>query len=383
MGRDHSEMGACTGEHSAVNRVHLFEPTGYGGIFQHALRIGQIVADAGAPVTLHTSDAHEATDPGGVSLCCCAPWRPRASRPRFAAVPIAARYCGRTVPHLVNVARDGGVVHIQGLPSATLTTFTVLALRARRRPLVLSPHNTFSHRNSRLEKELIRLCARLAGVNIAFSQPDATVLSRWGVRVLVSPLVQLAIEPEPRRVERWRRTWTALNGEDVILFAGQIRADKRLDILIEAAAAWPRMRKLAIVGEDRGDWERCRRFAARRGVTLHASIGYVAIEDFVAAIAAADLVVAPHQRASQSGVLVHARDVGTATVASRIGGLGELSSETFPPLDVAALRSAIDSALKRDQLRGRGSDIGEACAVHLHAYRVAAERPGRERIDAS
>ena len=105
------------------------------------------------------------------------------------------------------------------------------------------------------------------------------MLSSWKGRVVRSPLVHIIPVPEPARVERFRGAWDARNGRETVLFAGQIRRDKRLDLLIESATSWPPHRTLAVVGEDRGDWDRCAALAERLGVRLHATLGFQPLED--------------------------------------------------------------------------------------------------------
>jgi glycosyltransferase involved in cell wall biosynthesis len=359
-----------------LHGVHLIELTGHGGIFQHTVKVGQILIDGGLAVTLHTSAAHEPVDAGAVTLCTCSPWRRGASRSRKSQLAIAARYAARTVVHLVRASRPGEVAHVQGIPSTALILLTLVVLRCTRRAVVLSPHRTFSRRRSRLESTLIERCARLAAVNIAFSLPDAEVLKRWNTNGYVSPLVQLVPRPDPRRIARWRSAWQAGEADRVVLFAGQIRRDKRLDLLVESAARWPSGMRLAVVGEDRGDWARCRELAARLGVQVHATPDFVELDDFVAAIASADVVVSPYDTANQSGVLVLARDLGVPAVASRVGGLAELATELVDPDDVDALTAGIEAAIRRPRRQGAQLEADRARDVHLDAYDRAL---GRER----
>jgi glycosyltransferase involved in cell wall biosynthesis len=356
---------------SHLNGVHLIELSGHGGIFQHTVRIAEILAEGNVQVTVHTAPSHEPVGSGHVRLCVCSPWQRHASRSRATQVRIAARCLGRTLPHLIRAVHPGQVAHVQGGPSMALTAISLIALRRTGRPVVFSPHNTFSHGGRRAEFELIRFCTRVAHVNVAFSQPDADALHGWGATSVLSPLVLLVPDPHPERVEHWRRTWDVRRGERVVLFAGQVRADKRLDLLVESAVHLPGNWKLAIVGEDRGDWDRCRAIAARRGVPLHATIGFVGLDDFVAAIAAADVVASPYDQGSQSGVLVIATELGVPTVASRVGGLGEMSTTSVCCRDAAGLASAIGAAVDPFERRRKPLDAERAWAAHLEAYSVA------------
>jgi glycosyltransferase involved in cell wall biosynthesis len=87
--------------------------------------------------------------------------------------------------------------------------------------------------------------------------------------------------------------------------------------------------------------------AEELGVDVVWRIGYQPLDRFVGAIAAADVVVCPYDVASQSAVLAQARQVGTVSVASAVGGLPELAHEVFPPGDADGLSQALRRALRR------------------------------------
>lgn len=346
-------------------RIHLFEPTGFGGIFQHACALAQLLSRSDITVTLHTSAQHEAVDLEGVSVCPCVWWPHGGRSTRRRRLKIAARLLARGLPHLHRAAARGDVVHVQGgTASGVLAAATLFAAGRRGRHVVYSPHNVFS-RGGRVDGAMQKLCLRLSDVAIAYSQQDVAILESRGVRARFSPLIQLVPSPSQEALSAWRERW---NANQVVLFAGQVRPDKRLDLLVESASQWPDGRRLAVVGEDRGAWESCTALAELRGVEMQGAIGFQPLEDFTAAIAAADVLVAPYDRASQSGILSIARQLGVRTVASGVGGLAELADRTFPPGDVAALGAAIDAELSAVQPPPRPHDEEDALQAHRAAY---------------
>jgi len=338
-------------------------------VYQHALAVGEALTSAGETVVLHTATDAELDPPEGVEVCRCVRWH-RSTRSPWRRPAIALDWLARTVPHLVRAVGRGEVFHFEGEFKATMSSAALAAQKARRgRRVVQSLHNTFARSGSRLDEILLRLDMRMADAMIVFSEHDAARVERLGGTAVVSPLAQYTPPVEREAVARWRERWGA-GDRPVLLFAGQIRPDKRLDLAIRASALLNGEHLLAVVGEDRQDLERCRALAENEGVEVHWTPEYVPLEEFVAALAAADVVLCPYDRASQSGVLAVSRKVGTPTVASDVGGLGELATSTVPPDDAAALARAVEAVLA-ERPRPDSMDAGLVRA-HLRAY-------GRER----
>jgi glycosyltransferase involved in cell wall biosynthesis len=371
----------------SAHPIHLVEPTGFGGIFQHTFALGDVLAAAGHDVTIHTAVQHEPVGfKENVNICRCF-WWPR-GHPHGTGlnVLIAARLVGETLTHLHRAMPRGAIVHVEGgVASGALTVLTLAVAKRRGRAPVYSPHNTFSRRGP-LDGLVLGGCLHFAQGTVAYSQMDVATLRSRGARSTLSPLIQLVPEPDPGRVAHWRKRWSAGPDDRVVLFAGVVRPDKRLDVLVRAAQGWPADRRLAVVGQERGHLEDCRTLARELGVDMHAHDEFVPLDDFAAALAAADVVVAPYERASQSGVLSVASQLGTATIASRVGGLAELADRTFAAGDARALATTIDEQLAAPAPGGRRRlDDQAALQAHRVAYgqaraaRVAARRRRQRR----
>jgi glycosyltransferase involved in cell wall biosynthesis len=293
---------------------------------------------------------------------------PRARRPS-ARPQILANWLLRTVPHLARAIRRGEVFHFEGEFKAPIVSLLLLTQKLGRKRTVQSRHNTFSRSNRRADDALFRLDMRVVDAVIVFSEHDARRIEEMGARAFVSPLAQYSPAVDADAVARWKQRWWA-NGVPVVLFAGQIRPDKRLDLAIEASALIEREHRLAVVGEDKGDLERCRELAAALDVPVSWTTEYVPLEDFVAILAAADVIVCPYDRGSQSGILALSRKLGARTVASDVGGLGELATIAVPPGDSSGFAAAIQEALT---MAPQPDDM-EAGLVkaHLRAYGMEA-----------
>lgn len=343
--------------------IHLVELDGRGGPYQHATALADALHRDGLAVVLHTAADAELHPEEPIQVCGCMDWCRAAGHARR--LLVASRFLTVTLPHLL---RHRGVFHLQGPFKPALLAIALGAARVRRDRVVFSPHNTFSRRGSALDTRLVRLCTRLAHATVVFCEADARVVAGWRARPVVSPLLQHVPAVDPARVEAWRRRW---NDAPVVLFAGQIRRDKRLDLVIEASGRWTRARRLAIVGRDLGDAERCRALAGRLGLDPDWTVGYLELEAFVAAVQAADVVVCPYERASQSGVLALARQLGVPTVATDVGGLGELAT-ALVPADVGpdALAGAIDDLLASAPPPRKADPAEATVAAHRKAYRI-------------
>jgi glycosyltransferase involved in cell wall biosynthesis len=347
-----------------VLAVDLVELDGRGGPYQHTVAVAEALESSGVHVTLHTATDAELEAMPPVEVCRCMDWLRDARRGRRSRV--AARFLAVTVPHLL---RRRGVLHIQGPFKPGLLTVALAAARLRRRRVVFSPHNTFSRHGGALDRRLVQLCAHLSHATIVFSSADESTVARWGARPVASPLLQHMPTIQRAQVDAWHDRWAAA---PVVLFAGQVRPDKRLDVVIEASRLWTQPRRLAVVGKDLGDAERCRRLAASVGADPAWSLGYFRLDDFAAALLAADVVVCPYSRASQSGILALAGQLGVPSIASDVGGLRELATAIVPrDVDAAGLARAVDALLASPPSRNGRDPVEATLAAHRQAYGLA------------
>jgi glycosyltransferase involved in cell wall biosynthesis len=148
---------------------------------------------------------------------------------------------------------------------------------------------------------------------------------------------------------------------------GQIRPDKGIDAVLRAASLVGQPVTISVVGEDRGGLSAARQIADRLQVQVNWIIGYQGLADFAAAISAADVVVAPYGRASQSGVLALACQLGTPSIAFPSGGLEEYATFTTARPDPESLASVIGSFLDGDRAPLRTMPALEPCFTELYA----------------
>jgi hypothetical protein len=176
----------------------------------------------------------------------------------------------------------------------------------------------------------------------------------------------------------------------LILFFGQVRPYRGLDVLIEAFGRVAPLRpaaQLAVVGpaEDFAPYERALSEAGLKDRTI---LRLQFVDDDAAArwFAAADLVALPHREVTQSGVAATAIGAGRAIVASALGGLSELVREgengrLVPPEDPKALADAILDLLSDPERLSRMGAASARIAREELTWQRAAELTGRVYLE--
>jgi glycosyltransferase involved in cell wall biosynthesis len=281
-------------------------------------------------------------------------------------VSIGTDYLSRTLSHLSRQCRDE-VVHVQGLFASPLYALTIVALQGTAARVVFSPHNTFSRSGCRYEERVLKWTCRRADAVVAFSAADGENLAGWGARHVVCPLVQYVPPDAAGLVAMWR---TRLQGESpnpVVLVPGQIRPDKGVEAVLRAASLMDRSLTISVVGEDRGGLSSAKQVADQLQLQVNWIIGYQDMADFAAAISAADVVIAPYGRASQSGVLALASQLGTPSIAFPSGGLQEYATVTTERPDAPSLAGGMTGFFDGERPSLRSMPPLEPCLMGLYA----------------
>ena len=157
--------------------------------------------------------------------------------------------------------------------------------------------------------------------------------------------------------------------QKVVLFFGQIKEVKGVDLLLEAmpsvAAEIPEV-VLVVAGRPwKNDFaqyqEQIDRLNLNDRVRLH--IRFIPDDEVSTFYAAADVVVLPYRRIYQSGVVLLAMSYGKAVLVSDLPGMTEIvtggqNGYTFPTGDAAALGTSLISILKNDEARDAAAKQG-------------------------
>ncbi|MFE9691459.1 glycosyltransferase family 4 protein [Micromonospora sp. NPDC005806] len=344
-----------------IRRVHLIESGGRGGVFNHSVEVAAGLTELGVEVVVHTADDCDEA-PASVALCRCITWH-RASPNRVVRqARTSARYLLRTLPHLRRVIGPEDIVHIQGM--FALTPELVSVARRRNATVVTSPHNTFVRSNAPGGDRALRSALHDSDRVLVYSDADRqSLLARGVANVVRVPLVQWTPPVKPALVDRWR-TELKPDGGKLALLPGQVRADKNPELFVQAMAQLPDWRG-AVVGDDLGPGRQVDALIEQTGAAVTTAYRYLDVDEFTALVATADVVVAPYEVASQSGVLAVAARLGVPTAVAPCGGLGELATAVAQDTSVAALRDAIVAA---HQLGAEPVGTADAANRFLHEY---------------
>jgi glycosyltransferase involved in cell wall biosynthesis len=354
-------------------RLLLVEEGGLGGVANYTAELASALARAGWDVHLATGCEHQPITTPGVHVHPLFPYvRGRTRLGRLArGVRLSRPINGLT--HLAanavvaRLARDCDIVHVQGEEWPPLGAAQAIMLRAAGRPVVYTPHNTFD-RGARSYTRSHAIIRRCAATIVVHSEYDRSLLPPGlASKTLVIPHGEYGslavrgtadVDPATARAELG-----ANENELVVLLFGQLRPDKGVRDLLQAAADVTGTR-VVLAGEDHGALEEVAeslRDERLRGrvVTLP---GYAPPEQTGRLFAAADVVALPYRRASASGVLLLAYGYSRPVLAYPVGGLPEYVvdgstgwlCERADPLSLAeGLRTVVACGRRECDKRGR------------------------------
>ena len=354
-----------------------------GGLADYTDELAQALARAGWEVRLATARDHDSAATPDAIVHRVFPYvrgrrwpgrlvrRLRLSRPLNGATHLA----GALV--VARLSRGCDVVHVQGEEWPPLGAVQALLLRGSGRPVVYTPHNTFE-RGARSYPRAHALIRRCAARIVVHSEYDRRALSaaqaRKAVVIAHGEYGGLARRGGPECDPETVRAELGVRREELlVLLFGQLRRDKGVRDLLEAAAAVEGVRVI-LAGEDHGALGEAAGMLADprlRGRVLVLD-GFVPPERSGRLFAAADVVALPYPRASASGVLLLAYGHGRSVVAYPVGGLPEYVREGR----TGWLCERADAAALAEELRR----IAVAGRAECRARGEAARRFSRERF---
>ena len=201
-------------------------------------------------------------------------------------------------------------------------------LRKRAAPVILFLcHNVFPHErmvSRHLETVLVRMAFRRVDGFLVQSRD----LARQVRKLRPAAPVRRVRHPAYSFYRRWDSKSPGPGEKPCILFFGNIRAYKGLDVLIEAFARVRREleAELVVAGEFYGDPRPLKERVRALGLDGEVSWtgAYVPNREVPALFRRAHVVALPYRSATQSGIVPLAYEFGVPVIASDVGGLSEV-----------------------------------------------------------
>jgi glycosyltransferase involved in cell wall biosynthesis len=295
------------------------------------------------------------------------PVRRRASVPWPWYVGMRLGYLSRRVARRLLTGFEPDVIHIHS--PVTLGVMTALAARRLRIPVVYTNHflpaNVRPSRRPRTRLFDTLFYAYVVGFSNRCSQvtaPTATalaLLTQQGLRApsrVISNGVDLRRYSPGRADEQMREKYQLPAGRPVLLYVGRLSPEKRVDVLLDAAARLTQDACLVIAGTG-PDEASLRAAAARLGLDSRVRfLGFVPAADLPALYRLADVFVIASEAELQSLTTMEAMATGLPVVAADSYALGELvrpghNGFLVPPGQGATMARHLDTLTSDPALR--------------------------------
>ncbi len=234
----------------------------------------------------------------------------------------------------------GKILHAQWWSYPLAPVYFTLLLLARMRGMktVVTLHNVFSHERNCIADALDDLIIGLADRLIVHGESGKKKLSELkgvdGRRISVIPPGLLRPGGGKRMSKKDARKRLGLgSGERIVLFFGNIRDYKGLDVLLKAFGSVAKEvggARLMIAGQPWEEWHKYRKIIDEEGLgdKIVKRLGFVKESEIERYFAASDLVVLPYKRFdSQSGVGGMALHFGRPVAVTRVGSLPDLAED--------------------------------------------------------
>lgn len=317
-------------------RVAIIEPVGgHGGMDYYDFGLCGGLSASGLDVVLHTCD--ETNSPSGIQF------EVRQSfRGIYAKSPDwirGLRYLRGSVSAVLSAWRENRqICHFHLFHVGVRQLFNVAFAKLFCRRVIITAHDVESFVESLEVPFMSRLTYRLADHVIAHNQiSKRELINRIGVsssRINVIPHGNYlhALRPLPPQSEAREKLGISKSAK-VVLFFGQIKDVKGLDLLLDAMPAVLSVHPeliLLIAGKpwksDFKEYE-ARIISLGLGANCISHIGYVPDEKVPLYYSAADMVVLPYRRIYQSGVVLMAMSYGKAVLVSDLPGMTEIVND--------------------------------------------------------
>lgn len=263
----------------------------------------------------------------------------------------------------------GDVIIFQWWTSSVAHMYLIIALlNVKKKPIIIEFHEIVDPMEygffilrfySKIMGTLIR---RLATYYIVHSEVDRQLISsHYQIDLNRVHVIPIGIFDQYKKIDKdLAKNYLGICELNVILFFGLIRPYKGVKYLVKAFESLPpdqiQSSRLLIIGEAWEDQELCT-LVAMSPVKSHITLidRYVGDTEIPFYFSAADALVMPYVRASQSGVAHIGMEFGIPIIATRVGGLEESlgkykGARFINPRDPDELALVIEETLSKKTL---------------------------------
>lgn len=357
------------------NKISIIEPVGgHGGMDYYDFGLCDGLSSSGLDVVLHTCDETEKSPDQSfdVKFTYAGIYGDAPSWKR------GLRYVvGSVKAMFTSILERRKIVHFHFFHVGTLALMNVILARLAFRKVVITAHDVESFVAALEVPFMSRLAYRFSHGIIAHNKSSQTEVVRYlnvaKTKVKVIPSGNyLHVAERSLSIKEARGRLGISEKAKVLLFFGQIKSVKKLDLLL---SAMPKVLQqhpdaiLLIAGKTwNTDFSTYQQQIDRLGIE-HACISHIRFipdEELPAYYGCADLVVLPYERIYQSAVVLMAMSYGKAVLVSDLPSMIELINDKvngfiFHRGDIDSLTKNIVSILNNNYLRNEVASRGLTC----------------------
>ncbi|ELZ45673.1 group 1 glycosyl transferase [Halorubrum distributum JCM 9100] len=362
------------------DRVAVIDPSNFTPPYNHHLCEG--LADTGWEVKLFTSGETNWTSENYERVLA---FYPLTEERVVDVLPERIRVIGKGTEHIIGMFQliqrlnqwDPDIIHFQWLP-LPVVDIPLVRLVGHIAPTVFTVHDSTPFQGaatSRIQRFMADKGPRVVDQVIVHTEKTKVELVNTGVS-------QADISVIPHGVIRHPSTdRLPTNTSDVttVLFFGNVKPYKGVDVLIDAVARLPpevrQKLRLVIAGRPHGSTDELKQRARKHGVTdsITWELGFIEHERVGAYFQESDVVVFPYRHIDQSGALMTALPFGKPVIATEVGGFIDVLTDgvhgrLVPPDNADALSSALAELLGDENRREEMGDSVAELANNTYSW---------------
>jgi len=269
------------------------------------------------------------------------------------------------------------VIHFQWLP-LPFVDVPLLRLFRRIAPTVLTVHDSTPFQGSAtsfIQQIMVGKGPQIVDEVIAHTEKTKDELVTAGVHPTNVSIIPHGVIRYPMTEE----SLIATSDKTTVLFFGNIKPYKGVDVLIDALARLPsevrQTSRVVVAGRAHGYGEELKQRAREQGVAdlITWELDFVEHTHVSKYFQQSDIIVFPYRHIDQSGVLMTALPFGKPVIATEVGGFADVLTDgvhgrLIPPTNTNALAKALVDLLTNEDRRVEMGDAVEDLANETYSW---------------